>query len=166
MNLRVKYALGWVITMHLFMAFLALPELANTAWAHSPMGYQEEMKKGPHGGLVIQIGKNHVECMVNHESGYIAIYFFDRDMKAIPLPSNYSANGYLSMADGSIVWITFKTIEGETGLFLEAKTGIKEIGSFRAVISLNDGDNRENIRFRWIPAEQQNNRGEEQDGKQ
>lgn len=116
------------------------------------MNHQEELKKGPHGGPLVQFGKNYVEFVVDQESGYITIFFFDKDMKAIPLPMQHSASGYLTMTDGSIIWVTFGSAEEDTTSHLEAETGITNIGSFKAVISIKDGESRENFRFRWVPA--------------
>ncbi|MEW6143512.1 MAG: hypothetical protein AB1598_00685 [Thermodesulfobacteriota bacterium] len=152
MNLHVKHVLGWVIAINFLTMVLALSEFTNTVWAHGPMDHQEELKKGPHGGPVFQFGMNYVECMVDHEIGYIVIFFFDEDMKPIPLPKYHSASGYLTMADGSIIWVTFRAAEEDTTSHLKAETGIKEIGSFKAVVSIKDGENRENFRFRWVPA--------------
>lgn len=161
-----KHVLEWVITLNLISLVWALPEFTKTVWAHSPKGYQEELRKGPHGGLAARFRDNYVEFVVEHDSGDIVLYLFDKDMKAIPLPNNYSATGYLSMADSSIVWITFRAAEEDTASHLEAETGIKEIGSFRAVVSVKDGENRENFRFKWVPAAHPNNRSEGQNGKQ
>jgi hypothetical protein len=123
------------------------------------MNHQEEQKKGPHGGPLVQFGKNFVEFVVDHESGHIVIFFFDEDMRAIPLPKYRSASGYLTMTDGSIIWVTFRATEGDTTSHLEAQTGIKDIGSFKAVISIKDGEYRENFRFKWIPTANQDDRG-------
>jgi hypothetical protein len=116
------------------------------------MNHQEELKKGPHGGPLVQFGKNYVEFVVDQESGYITIFYFDKDMKAIPLPMHHSASGYLTMTDGSVIWVTFGSAEENTVSHLKAETGIKDISSFKAVISIKDGENRENFRFRWLPA--------------
>jgi len=120
--------------------------------AHGPMNHQEKLKKGPHGGPLVQYGKSYSEFVVDHESGHIAIFFFNEDMKAIPLPMYHSASGYLTMSDGSIIWVTFRAAQEDAISHLETETGIKGIGSFKAVISIKDGENRENFRFRWIPA--------------
>lgn len=152
MKRRRKRELEWVITLSLIALVWALPEFTKTVWAHSPMNHQEELKKGPHGGPLVQFGKNYVEFVVDHESGYIVIFFFDEDMNAIPLPKYYLASGYLTMTDGSIIWVTFRAAKEDTTSHLEAETGIKDISSFKAVISIKDGEDRENFRFRWVPA--------------
>jgi len=149
---RRKHALELVITLSLLALVCGLPEFTKTVWAHSPMNHQEELKKGPHGGPLVQFGKNYVEFVVDHVSGYIVIFLFDVDMIATPLPKYYSASGYLTMTNGSIIWITFRAAEEDTTSHLEAETGVKDIGSFKAVISIKDGESRENFRFRWVPA--------------
>jgi hypothetical protein len=116
------------------------------------MDDQDELEKGLHGGPLVQFGKNFVEFVVDHESGCIVIFFFDEDMKAIPVPKYHSANGYLTMTSGSIIWVTFRVENEDTTSRLEAQTGIKDIGSFKAVISIKDGEYRENFRFKWISA--------------
>lgn len=162
MKRRRKHVLEWVFTLNLIFLVWALPEFTKTVWAHSPKGYQEELRKGPHGGLTARYGKNYVEFVVEHDNGDIVLFLFDKDMKGIPLPNNYSATGYLNISDGSIVWITFRAAEEDTASHLEAETGLKDIGSFRAVISIKDGENRENFRFKWVPATHQHDPNEDQ----
>jgi len=148
---RRKHVLEWVFTLNLISLVWALPEFTKTVWAHSPKGYQEELRKGPHGGLAARFRDNYIEFVVEHDSGDIVLFLFDKDMKGIPLTNNYSATGYLTMADSSIIWITFRAAEEDTTSHLEAETGIKDIGSFKAVISIKDEEYRENFRFKWIP---------------
>lgn len=166
MNLQVKHVLGWVMAINFLTTVFTLSELTKTVWAHSPMGYQEEVKKGPHGGPLVQFGKNYVEFVVDHKNGYIVLFFFGKDMKTIPLPKYHSASGYLTMIDGSIKWITFRAVEEDATSRLEADTEINDIGSFKAVISIKDGENRENFRFRWVPAVHPAEGGEDQNGEQ
>lgn len=79
MNLQVKHVLGWAIAVNLLTMVWALSEFTKTVWAHSPMGYQEEVKNGPHGGPLVQFGENNAEFVVDHENGYIELFFFDKD---------------------------------------------------------------------------------------
>lgn len=159
MMLNNKSILRWVITFSLIMAVGVLPKLAEGVWAHGGelgedenSGVQKEGEKGPHGGPVVVFGNNHLEFTVDHESGDITLFLLDKNLKAIPVPENYSGVVYLNMADGSKKNFTLKRgTEGPVS-HLEAETGIKEIGSFNAVVSLKDGEKRENLRFNWAPA--------------
>ena len=159
MKLHSKSILRWVITLSLIMLVGVLPQLTERAWAHGGelgedenSGVQKEEEKGPHGGPVVVFGNNHLEFTVNHESGDIVLFLLDKELKAIPMPENYSGVVYLNMSDGSKK--TFDLKRGTEGpvSHLEAETGIKEIGSFKAVVSLKDGEKRENLRFNWAPA--------------
>lgn len=158
MKLHSKSILRWVITLSLIMAVGILPKWTEKVWAHGGElgeedsgGVQKEEEKGPHGGPVVVFGNNHLEFTVDHESGDIVLFLLDKDLKAIPMPENYSGVVYLNMSDGSKKNFTLKRgTEGPVS-HLEAETGIKEISSFKAVVSLKDGEKRENFRFSWTP---------------
>jgi hypothetical protein len=159
MKLHSKSILRWVITLSLIMAVGILPKLTEGVWAHGgelgedeSSGIKKEEEKGPHGGPVVVFGDNHLEFTVDHQSGDIVLFLLDKDLKAIPMPENYSGVVYLNMSDGSKKTVDLKRgTEGPVS-HLEAETGIKEIGSFKAVVSLKDGEKRENFRFSWAPA--------------
>ncbi len=159
MRLNSKSISRWVITLSLIMVVGILPKFTETIWAHGPelgkgdsSGGQKKEEKGPHGGQVIVFEDNHLEFTANHDSGEIVLFLLDKDLKAVPVPESYSGVVYLNMADGSKKTITLKRgIEGPVS-HLEAETGIKEIGSFNAVVSLKIGEKRENFRFNWAPA--------------
>lgn len=160
MKLHKKSILRWVITLILITVVGLLPKFTVTVWAHGPelgedkssSGGQTKEEKGPHGGQVILFGDNHLEFTANHDSGEIVLFLLDKDLKAIPMPENYSGVVYLNMSDGSKK--TFDLKRGTEGpvSHLEAETGIKEIDSLKAVVSLKDGEKRENFRFSWAPA--------------
>lgn len=158
MNLHHKSILRWVLSLSILVVlglFLILPD---QAWAHGPgLGddesneSKEEEEKGPHGGAVVVIGDNHLEFTVDHASGEIVLYLLDKELNVIPMPETYSGVVYLNMTDGPK-----KTIDLEYGTegsvsYLDAETEIKEIGPFKAVVSLKNGDKRENLRFNWAP---------------
>jgi len=159
MRLNSKSISRWVITLSLIMVVGILPKFTKTVWAHGPelgkgdsSGGQKKEEKGPHGGQVIVFEDNHLEFTANHDSGEIVLFLLDKDLKAVPVPESYSGVVYLNMADGSKKTFTLKRgIEGPVS-HLEAETGIKEIGSFNAVVSLKIGEKRENFRFNWAPA--------------
>jgi len=159
MRLNSKSISRWVITLSLIMVVGILPKFTKTIWAHGPelssddssKGKTKE-EKGPHGGQVIVFEDNHLEFTANHDSGEIVLFLLDKDLKAVPVPESYSGVVYLNMADGSKKTFTLKRgTEGPVS-HLEAETGIKEIGSFNAVVSLKIGEKRENFRFNWAPA--------------
>jgi hypothetical protein len=159
MRLHDKSILRWVISLSLLVALGVLPKLTDGAWAHGDqLGEDEnsdaesEEEKGPHGGAVVVSGNNHLEFTVDHGSGEIILFLLDKDLKAIPMPESYSGVVYLTSTDGSKK--TFDLERGTEGpvSHLEAETGIKEIGPFKAVVSINDGGKRENFRFSWAPA--------------
>ena len=159
MRLNSKSISRWVIILSLMLVIGILPKFTETIWAHGPelgkgdsSGGQKKEEKGPHGGQVIVFEDNHLEFTANHDSGEIVLFLLDKDLKAVPVPESYSGLVYLNMADGSKKTITLKRgIEGPVS-HLEAETGIKEIGSFNAVVSLKIGEKRENFRFNWAPA--------------
>ncbi len=158
MRLNSKSILRWVITLSLIILVGILPKLTEAVRAHGPelgkgdsSGVQKKEEKGPHGGQVIVFGDNHLEFTANHDSGDIVLFLLDKNLKTIPVPESYSGVVYLNMADGSKKTVTLKRgIEGPVS-HLEAETGIKEIGSFNAVVSLRIGEKRENFRFNWTP---------------
>ena len=173
MKFHNKSILRWVISLSLLVALGVLPKLTDGAWAHGDQlggdensGAESEEEKGPHGGTVVLFGDNHLEFTVDHGSGEIVLFLLDKDLKGIPMPESYSGVVYLTMSDGSK-----KTVDLERGTegpvsHLEAETGIKEIGSFKAVVSIKDGDKRENFRFRWAPAAHSHDGDEDQNGEQ
>ncbi len=159
MRLNSKSISRWVITLSLIMAVGIVPKFIGNIWAHGPeLGEgkssegQKKEEKGPHGGHVVVFGENHLEFTVSHESGDIVLFLLDKNLKAIPVPESYSGVVYLNIADGSKKTVTLKLgTEGPVS-HLEAETGINEIGSFNAVVSLKIGEKRENFRFNWAPA--------------
>ncbi len=159
MKLHNKSVLRWVIGLSFLVAVGVLPKLTDGAWAHGDQlgedensGVEKEEEKGPHGGPVVVFGDNHLEFTVDHGSGEIVLFLLDNELKAIPMPESYSGVVYLTMSDNSKK--TFDLKRGTEGpvSHLEADTGIKEIGSFKAVVSIKDGDKRENLRFNWAPS--------------
>jgi len=159
MKLHKMSILRWVICLSFLVALGVTPKLTDSAWAHGDQlggdengGAVNEEEKGPHGGQVVVFGDNHLEFTVDHESGEIVLFLLDIELKAIPIPENYSGVVYLTMSDNSKKTVDLKRgTEGPVS-HLEADTGIKEIGSFKAVVSIMDGDKRENLRFSWAPA--------------
>ena len=159
MKLSFKYIGKLILIGGISLILSSLSFSTLIAWAHGGelgeednSGAQKEEEKGPHGGPVVVFGNNHLEFTVDHGSGDIVLFLLDKDLKAIPMPENYSGVVYLNMSDGSKK--TFDLKRGTEGpvSHLEAETGIKEIGSFKAVVSLKDGEKRENFRFSWAPA--------------
>lgn len=159
MKLNLKYMRKLIVIGGISLSLSFLFFSTQTAWAHGgelgeedSSGVQKEEEKGPHGGPVVVFGDNHLEFTVDHGSGDIVLFLLDKDLKAIPMPENYSGVVYLNMSDGSKKTVDLKRgTEGPVS-HLEAETGIKEIGSFKAVVSLKDGEKRENFRFSWAPA--------------
>jgi len=160
MRLYSKSVLRWVIALILITVVGLLPKFTVTVWAHGPElgedkssgGGQTKEEKGPHGGQVILFGDNHLEFTANHDSGEIVLFLLDKNLKAVPVPESYSGVVYLNLTDGSKKTVTLKLgTEGPVS-HLEAETGIKEIDSFKAIVSLKDGEKRENFRFSWAPA--------------
>ena len=160
MKLRSKSILRWVIALILITVVGLLPKFTVTVWAHGPElgedkssgGGQKKEEKGPHGGQVVVFGDNHLEFTADHESGEIVLFLLDKNLKAVPVPESYSGVVYLNLTDGSKKTVTLKLgTEGQIS-HLEAETGIKEIGSFNAVVSLKIDEKRENLRFSWAPA--------------
>lgn len=158
MNLHHKSILRWVLSLSILVVLGVFLKLPDQAWAHGPeLGDDEsdeskkEEEKGPHGGAVVVSGDNHLEFTVDHASGEIVLFLLDKELKVISMPETYSGIVYLTMTDGSK-----KTVDLEYGTegsvsHLEAETGIKEVGPFKAVVSLKNGDKRENFRFNWAP---------------
>ena len=144
----------------------ALPKLTVGAWAHGDQlgedensGVEKEVEKGPHGGQVVVFGDYHLEFAVDHESGEIVLFLLDKELKAVQMPESYSAVVYLTMSDGSKKNFDMKRgTEGPVS-HLEADTGIEEIDSFKAVVSVKDGDKHENFRFSWAPTAHQDDEG-------
>ena len=158
MRVNSKSILRWGITLSLMLVIGILPKFTETIWAHGPelgkgdrSGGQKKEEKGPHGGQVIVFGDNHLEFTANHDSGDIVLFLLDKNLKTISVPESFSGVVYLNLADGSKKTVILKLgTEGPVS-HLEAETGIKEIGSFNAVVSLKIGEKRENFRFSWKP---------------
>lgn len=158
MKFHNNSVLRWVIGISFLAAFGVFPKLTGVVWAHGDQlgenehnGIEKEEEIGPHGGAVVVFGDNHLEFTVEHGSGEIVLFLLDKELKAIPMPESYTGIVYLTMSDGSKK--TFDLKRGNEGpvSHLEADTGIEEIGSFKAVVSIKDGDKRENFRFNWTP---------------
>ena len=173
MKVHKKSILRWVISLSFLLALGVLLKLTDVAWAHGDQlggdengGVENKAEKGPHGGAVVVFGDNHLEFTVDHGSGEIVLFLLDKELKAIPMPESYSGVVYLTMSDGSKKTFDLKRGTESPVSHLEADTGIKEIGSFKAVVSIKDGDKRENFRFSWAPATHSDDRSEDQNGKQ
>ena len=69
----------------------------------------------------------------------------------IPVPESYSGIIYLTIEDGSKKTLTLNHSTVGSVSHLEVNTGVKEIGPFKAVVSLKIGEKRENFRFNWSP---------------
>ena len=158
MNLHHKSILRWVLSLSILVFFGFLPTLHDQAWAHGPeLGDDEsdeskkEEEKGPHGGAVVVSGDNHLEFTVDYASGEIVLFLLDKELKVIPVPESYSGVVYLNMTDGSKKTINLKHGTDGSVSHLEAETGIKEIGPFKVVVSLKNGEKRENFRLNWAP---------------
>jgi len=161
MRLHSKSIFKWVMTLSFIMAVGILSNFSEIVWAHGDqLGADEdehdkvEKKEGvtgPHGGQVVEFEKNYLEFAVDHEGGGITLFLLDEDLKAVPMPESYSGLIYLTMDDGSKKHFTLK--RGTEGAIshLEAETGAKDIGSFKAVVSLKIGEKRQNFRFSWAP---------------
>lgn len=158
MNLHHKSILRWVLSLSILVFFGLFLKLPDVAWAHGDQlgadensDVEKEEEKGPHGGAVIVSGDNHLEFTVDHASGEIVFFLLDKELMAIPMPESYSGVVYLTMADGSKKTFDLKRgTEGQVS-HLEADTGIEEIGSFKIVVSLKNGEKRDNFRFSWAP---------------
>ncbi|MGH7884078.1 MAG: hypothetical protein ACRENO_00125 [Thermodesulfobacteriota bacterium] len=161
MNLHGKSVLSWVIAFSFVVMVMGIiPKTIQTVWAHGDQlgadddehgGAEKEVEKGPHGGHVLVTGDNHIEFSADHTSGEIVLFLLDKNLKAISMPESYSGVVYLTMADGSK-----KTVNLERGTegpvsHLEAETEVKEIGPFKAVVSLKNGEELNNFRFNWSP---------------
>jgi len=159
MKLHSKSFFKWASIFGIVVAVGILPGFSETVWAHGDeLGHEESsgsMEKeeviGPHGGQVVEFEKNYLEFTVDHEGGDIVLFLLNEDIKVIPMPANYSGLIYITMGDGSKKSFTLK--RGTEGAIshLEAETGTKDIGSFKAVVSLKIGEKRQNLRFNWVP---------------
>jgi len=156
MRLHSKSIFKWVMTLSFIMAVGILSDFSETVWAHGDqLGADEDEhdkvekkeERGPHGGQVVEFEKNHLEFAVDHKGGGITLFLLDEDLKA-----SYSGVIYMTMDDGSKKTLTLK--RGTEGAIshLEAETGAKDIGSFKAVVSLKIGEKRQNLRFNWAQA--------------
>lgn len=153
MKLRGESVLRVLLALGLIAAVGTLPGLTETARAHGPLtgrGYVEEEKKGPHGGQVTEFGKNYLEFTVDRESGEIALFLLDKDLKPVSVPEGYSGMMYIHMDDGG-EWFNLRREAGDPVPHLKAETGIEEIGPFNALVGLKTGEERENFRFSWTP---------------
>lgn len=161
MRLHSKSIFKWVMTLSFIMAVGILSNFSETVWAHGDqLGADEDEhdkvekkeERGPHGGQVVEFEKNYLEFTVDHEGGEITLFLLDEDIQAVPMPESYSGVIYMTMDDGSKKTLTLK--RGTEGAIshLEAETGAKDIGSFKAVVSLKIGEKRQNLRFSWAPA--------------
>ncbi len=158
MNLHHKSILRWVLGLSIVVVLGLFLKLPDAAWAHGDQlgadehsDVEKEEEKGPHGGAVVVSGDNHLEFTVDHASGEIVLFLLDKELEVIPMPESYSGVVYLTMTDGSKKTIDLKRgTEGPVS-HLEADTGIEEIGSFKVVVSLKNGEKRDNFRFNWAP---------------
>lgn len=161
MRLHSKSIFKWVMTLSFIMAVGILSDFSETVWAHGDqLGADEDEhdkvekkeERGPHGGQVVEFEKNHLEFAVDHKGGGITLFLLDEDLKAVPIPESYSGVIYMTLDDGSKKTLTLKRgTEGPVS-HLEAETGTKDIGSFKAVVSLKIDEKRQNLRFNWAPA--------------
>lgn len=159
MNLHSKSFLKWASILGIVVAIGILPGFSDTVWAHGDeLGHEEssgsqekEELIGPHGGQVVEFDKNYLEFTVDHRGGGITLFLLDEDLKTVPMSESYSGLIYLTMDDGSKKTLTLE--RGTEGAIshLEAKTGAKDIGSFKVVVSLKIGEKRQNLRFSWAP---------------
>ena len=147
-----------VITLTLITTFVVLARSTETVWSHGLMDVDEyhsaikkKNKRGPHGGPVAEFRKNYLEFVVNPEIGKIALFLLDKDLEVVPVPEDYSGAGYLKMANNSIKWFNLTRVDQGSVSHFIAETGIKDLGSFNAVISLKTASERENFRFSWAP---------------
>ena len=135
------------------------PELNDNAWSHGPLtgkGYMKHVKRGPNNGKLVELEGNFIEFVVDYTSGEIALIFLDKDMNPIPVPEDITGLGYLRMAGNPVKWIDFKRGCQDQLPCLYAATGMENIGPFNAVIRLNLGEKRRNIRFAWSPSAHKN----------
>jgi len=162
MRLHSKSIFKWVMTLSFIMAVGILSNFSETVWAHGDqLGADEdehdkvEKKEGvtgPHGGQVVEFEKNYLEFTVDHKGGGITLFLLDEDLKTVPMPESYSGVIYMTLEDNSKKTLTLKRgTEGPVS-HLETETGTKDIGSFKAVVSLKIGEKRQNFRFSWAPA--------------
>ena len=154
MKLRNTFFFRIMIILILLMVVGSTTKLTDNVWSHGPLtgkGYKEPEKKGPNDGRMIELGENYIEFVVDYKSGEIALIMLEKEMKSIPLPENITGLGYLRMADGPLKWVDFQRRYRNQILYLAAETGIKNIGPFNAVVSLNISEERKNFHFSWAP---------------
>ncbi|MEE9238085.1 MAG: hypothetical protein V3U58_00830 [Thermodesulfobacteriota bacterium] len=159
MKLHCKSILRWAISLSLIIIVMGInPKLTEYVLAHGPeLGDdessegKEEEEKGPNGGQVLVFGNNHLEFTADHESGEIVLFLLDENLVVIPVPESYSGIVYLTIEDGSKKTLTLNHSTVGSVSHLEVNTGVKEIGPFKAVVSLKIGEKRENFRFNWSP---------------
>lgn len=154
MKLYSRSIFNCLISLILIMLSGIIISLAVTVWAHGPLtgkGYREEVEKGAHGGQVVKFGVNYLEFTVNQESGDIALFLLDKNMKAISMPESYSGIIFLKMHHGSSEWYGFNRVDENSYSYLKTETGIKEIGSFNVLVGLKIGEKRKNFHFTWSP---------------
>ncbi len=153
MQLRNKIFV-FTITIILITLVGVIPELNNIVWSHGELtgkGYKEHEKKGPNDGKLVELEDKYIEFVVDHKSGEIALIVLDKNMKPIPVPENITGLGYLRIVNNPVKWFDFKRGNRDQVAYLHAATGIENIGPFNAVIRLNIGHKRKNIRFSWSP---------------
>ncbi|NIQ13930.1 MAG: hypothetical protein GTO02_05860 [Candidatus Dadabacteria bacterium] len=130
-----------------------------TIFAHGPLmgkGFQEEEKKGPNGGQVVEFDKNHLEFLVDHKDGGIFLFLLDEKRKNIQMPKTYSALMFLRLADSKGEWFKFNYVEKNTVSYLKSETGINDIGSFSALVGFKHNNQTRNFNFKWSSDEHTN----------
>ncbi|MGH7884081.1 MAG: hypothetical protein ACRENO_00140 [Thermodesulfobacteriota bacterium] len=133
----------------ILLLFLIIPE---ATFAHGPLmgkGHQEEIKKGPNRGVVIDVNDYYFELLVEDKSDDISLFLLDQNFEVIKMPDDYSGLIRLKLIDGESEWYKFKYSNSASHPYLLAKTGIKNIGSFNALLGLKINGERLNFRFSW-----------------
>ena len=133
----------------LLLMMLLMPEVV---YSHGPLmgkGHQEVIKKGPNGGVVIDVDEHYFELIVEEESGDIFLFLLDQNLEVASMPDYYSGLIRLKMINGESEWYKFKYANSTLHRYIVAKTGIKDIGSFHALVGLNINGEKTNFRFSW-----------------
>lgn len=137
-----------IIRINLLMLII----FSQTAFAHGPLmgkGHQKEIKQGPNGGIVIDVDEYYFELLVEGKSGDILLFLLDQNLEVASMPDDYSGLIRLKMISGESEWYKFKYSSSASHSYLLAETGIKDIGSFHALVGLKINDQKTNFRFNW-----------------
>lgn len=131
---------------------LVLLLISEVSLAHGPLigkGHQKEIKQGPNGGVVIDVDEYYFELVVEGKSGDIFLFLLDQNLEVANVTDDYSGLIRLKMKNGESEWYKFKNSSSASHSYLLAETGIKDIGSFHALVGLKINGEKTNFRFNW-----------------